>query len=295
MTFMEFVQALIPWVIRGLAVLGLALIGNMISLAVSRAIHRALNLAPKSDPAVTRFIAGLIRAAILAVVALAVLSFLGIETTSLSGMILASGIAIAFVLQGPLANLAAGAMMLFFRPFSVGDEIEVQGIKGIVTDIEMTATRMKTRDNVAIIIPNGQIWGQVLRNHSAYGVRRLDMVFGVSYDADIDVAMTAIANAAAADARVHTDPAPWTKVVNLGDSSVDIELRVWCHYDDYRGLKASLSQPVKAELDAAGIGIPYPHLIKIRQAVPNSKAWNRINKLAKIRDQNSVHNSAKNI
>lgn len=287
MTFMEFIETALPWLGRGAAVLGILIVGNMVSKAVARTLRLGLDRAPSSDPAVSRFVAGLVRALILIVVAVAALTLLGVETSSLSGMILASGVALAFVLQGALANLASGVMILLFRPFSVGDEIEVQGAKGVVTHVEITATRMKTRDNVAIIIPNGDIWGHVLRHHNAYGDRRLDMVFGVSYDADIDVAMAAISSAARADKRVHSDPAPWTKVVTLNDSSVDIELRVWCGYDDYRGLKVSLSQPVKAALDAADVGIPYPTITKIRQPVSNSKARNRLQKLAQIRAQNS--------
>lgn len=287
MTFIEYVLAALPWILRGFAALAVVLIGNIVSRAISRRLETGLNRAPSSDPSVSRFVASLVRILILLAVAVAALTIVGVETSSISGMILASGVALAFVLQGALADLAAGVMILLFRPFSVGDEIEVGGTKGVVTHIEMTATRLKTRDNIAVIVPNGSIWGKVLRNHSAYGDRRLDIVFGVAYGADIDVAMAAIKSVADADDRIHASPAPWTKVVNLNDSSVDIELRAWCDYDDYRGLEASLSQPVKAALDAAGIEIPYPHIIKIKQPVSNSKARNRIQKLAQIRANNS--------
>jgi small conductance mechanosensitive channel len=124
----------------------------------------------------------------------------------------------------------------------------------------------------------------VIRNHNALGDRRLDIDFGISYDADIDKAIKVITETAAADDRVYKDPAPWAKVVSLGDSSVDIQLRAWCEYDNLRKLKMEISQPIKQALDNADIGIPYPHEVKIKQKVKSSKARNRRKKLAKIRN-----------
>lgn len=187
-------------------------------------------------------------------------------------MVAGLGIAMAFILQGSLADLAAGVMLLLFRPFDVGDEIEIDGIKGVVLALDLLATRLKTRDNVEIIVQNSKAWGGVIRNHSAHADRRLDMVFGISYDANIDTAIKTIIGVAAADARVFKDPAPWAKVVNLSESSVDIELRIWAKYNDMRNLKSDLSQPMKLALDAAGIGIPYPHEVKIKQHVKHSTA-----------------------
>jgi len=190
----------------------------------------------------------------------------------------------AFILQDSLSDVAAGVMMMIFRPYNVGDEVEIDGIKGVVTSIELTATRMQTRDNVELIVQNGKAMGGVIRNHNALGQRRLDIDFGISYDADIDKAIDVITATAAADDRVLSDPAPWAKVVSLGESSVDIQLRAWVEYDNLRKLKMDISQPIKAALDKAGIGIPYPHEVKIKQKVKSSKAWDRREKLAKIKN-----------
>ena len=119
------------------------------------------------------------------------------------------------------------------------------------------------------------------------GTRRLDMNFGVSYDSDINKAITVITDAAAANPRVHANPAPWAKVVNLGESSVDIQLRAWCDASDYRALSTEISQPVKQALDAAGISIPYPHEIKISKHVKTSKGRDRLARLKALKQKNA--------
>ena len=246
---------------------GLALlvfwIGRLVASKVSLAVERGFNRAPQSDPSLSRFFASLIKYLILAAVIIAALSILGVNTSSIAGMVLGLGAAMAFILQDSLSNLAAGVMMMIFRPFKIGDDVEVAGEKGKVTSIELMATRLNTTDNTEIIIANGKIWGGVVKNYSSMGNRRLDMDFGVSYDADIDTAITALTKAAAEHSLVLNDPVPWAKVVRLNESSIDLQLRAWCKASDYKALKVSISQPVKAALDAANIEIPYPHGIKI--------------------------------
>ena len=260
------------------------IVGRWLSNKLGRRSEQILNKAPNADPSVSRFFASIVKYALLLVTIMASLSLLGVDTTAVSGMVLGLGAAMAFILKDSLADLAAGVMMMIFRPFKVGDEVEINGTRGVVLSVELTATRMKTRQNVELIVGNGKAWGGVIRNHTALGNRRLDMVFGVSYDADIDKAIEVIKSVAMADARVHRDPEPWAKVVNLGDSSVDIELRVWCTSNDIRNIKVEISQPIKAALDKANIGIPYPHEIKIRQKVKKSKARDRIAKLNKLKN-----------
>ncbi|WP_051279942.1 mechanosensitive ion channel family protein [Hellea balneolensis] len=239
-------------------------LGAIIASKISTGVEKGFNRSPQSDPSLSRFFASIVRYLILIAVIIAALTILGINTNSITGVILGLGAAMAFILQDSLANIAAGVMLMFFRPYKLGDEIEVGGEAGKVTSIELTATRLKTTDNIEIIIANGNIWGSVLKNYSSLVNRRLDMDFGISYDADIDTAIKAITTAAAAHPLVLKDPAPWAKVVLLNESSVDLQLRAWCKASDYRALKASISQPVKTALDAANIGIPYPHEIKIK-------------------------------
>jgi len=252
------------YALPALAALIIFIIGRWLSNKLSHALQTNLNKAPNADATLSRFFSNLLKYVILLLAVLAALTVLGVDTTSVSGMVLGLGAAMAFILQGALGNLAAGVMILIFRPYSVGDEVEIDGTKGVVTSLELTATRMKTRDNVELIVANGKAWSGVVRNHTALGARRLDMDFGISYDADIDKAIEVIMATAAKDPRVKSEPAPWAKVVMLNESSVDLQLRVWCDYDDLRGLKVSISQPIKTALDAAGIGIPYPHEVKIK-------------------------------
>ncbi|PHR91500.1 MAG: mechanosensitive ion channel protein MscS [Robiginitomaculum sp.] len=257
-------------------------VGKILSARIAKGIETGLNKAPASDASVSQFFASLVRYFILFATLIITLSILGINMGSLGGMVAGLGIAMAFILADSLSDLSAGVMLMLFRPFRVGDEVEIGGTSGVVTDIQLTAVRMKTRGNVELIVQNSKAWGGAIRNHSVLGNRRLSMAFGISYDANIDEAFAAILAVVSADSRVHKDPAPWIKVINLGGSSVDLELRIWCDYDDLRALKTDLSQPVKQALDAAGIGIPYPHVVKIRQKIKNSKARARITKLAKL-------------
>ena len=258
--------------------------GRGLSNRVAKGFEATLNKSPQADASLSRFFASVVRYVLLLITIIIVLRLLGIDTSGLSGMILGMGAALAFILKDALSDVAAGVMLMLFRPYNVGDEVEIGGKKGVVQAIDLLATRMKTRDNIAIIVPNAKAWGGVICNHNAMGARRLDKVFGISYDADIDKAIDVLTQTAAQDARVYSDPAPWAKVVNLGESSVDIELRIWCDYNDHRAIKMDISQPVKQAFDKAGIGIPYPHEVKIKQKIKNSKGRNRISRLAKLRN-----------
>lgn len=261
------------------------IVGRWLANLISRRVHKVFDRAPNSDPTLSRFFASVIRYLLLIVVVIASLTVLGVETSSLSVIILAAGAALAFVLAESLSDLAAGVMLLLFRPFQIGDEVQIGGYKGVVQAIDLIATRMKTRDNVAITVSNSKAWGGVIHNYTALGQRRLDMDFGVGYGADIDKAITVIKNVANDDSRILADPAPWAKVVSLDESSVTIQLRAWCKYDDLRGLKVSISQPIKEALDKAGINIPYPHSVKIKQKVKVSKTRDRVKKLKAMRQK----------
>ncbi|MEO0719706.1 MAG: mechanosensitive ion channel domain-containing protein [Pseudomonadota bacterium] len=205
------------------------------------------------------FFGSIIRYAILAMVAIAVLDRFGVETTSLVALIGAAGLAIGLALQGTLSNLAAGVMLIMFRPFKVGDYVDAGGHSGTVKGIALFTTELATVDNVQIIMPNGAIWGSPIVNYSAHDDRRVDLVFGVSYDSDLKVAEQAINDVIAADQRVKDAPAaPFVAVTNLGDSSVDFTVRVWCDAADYWMLKFDLTRAVKEKFDATGVDIPFP-------------------------------------
>lgn len=264
MNISNIISTVTTYVVPVLLALIVFWIGKLVARKISTGVEHGLNKSPQSDPGLSRFFASLVRYLILAAVIIAALTILGINTSSITGMVLGLGAAMAFILQDSLSNIAAGVMMMIFRPFKIGDDVEAGGVSGRVVAIELSATRLKTTDNTEIIIANGKIWGGIVKNHSSLGKRRLDMDFGISYDANIDTAIEAITKAAAAHPLVMSEPAPWAKVVYLNESSVDLQLRAWCQSNDYKALKVSISQPIKAALDKANIGIPYPHEIKIK-------------------------------
>ena len=287
MTIEKAVSLAVPYVVPAIVALIVLFIGLRIARAIASRAETGFNKVPNSDPSLSRFFASLVRYLLIVIVLMAALAILGIDTSPIVGLIIASGAALAFVLQGALGNVAAGVMLILFRPFKIGDEIEAGGVTGVVTGIELTATRLKTADNIEIIVANGGIWGGTIKNRTSMGARRLDRDFGISYDSDIDKAIKAITEAAASNPRVHSDPAPWAKVVNLGDSSVDIQLRAWCNASDYKALSTEISQPVKQALDAAGIGIPYPHEVKIKQHVKKSKGRDSLAKFKALKRKNA--------
>ena len=287
MTIEKAVSLALPYILPAIGALIVLFFGLRIARAIASRAETGFNKVPNSDPSLSRFFASLVRYLLFVVVIMAALSILGVDTSPIFGLIAASGAALAFVLQGALGNVAAGVMLILFRPFKIGDEIDTGGVTGVVTGIELTATRLKTSDNIEIIVANGDIWGGTIKNRTSMGARRLDRDFGISYDADIDTAIAAITSAAAAHPRVHSDPAPWAKVVNLGDSSVDIQLRAWCDAANYKALSTEISQPVKKALDAAGIGIPYPHEVKIKQHVKKSKGRDSLAKFKALKRKNA--------
>jgi len=259
-------------------------LGSKIARVIGRKAETLFNKSPNSDPSLSRFFGSLIRYAILAAVIMGALGIVGVDTSSFAAIIVGMGAAMAFVLQGSLSNIAAGGMLMLFRPFKIGDEIEAGGAAGKVSEIGLTATRFTTTDNKEIIISNGKIWGGTIRNNSSLGDRRLDMQFGISYDQDIDQAISVLTNTAASHPLVLSEPAPWAKVVNLNESSVDIELRAWCKASDYKALKVSISRPVKEAFNKASIEIPYPRETKISKHVKNSKGRDRLARLKSLRN-----------
>ena len=210
------------------------------------------------DDTLTAFLGNAIRYLVLIITVLAVLDRFGVETTSFVAILGATSLAIGLALQGTLSNVAAGVMLLFFRPFGVGDFIEGGGQTGVVKSIGLFVTHMKTGDNVEIIVPNGSLWGSAIKNYSFNDTRRLDLVFGIGYDDNIDQAMSILSEIIGADERAHKDPEPVVVVGELGASSVDIITRVWCDAGDYWNLRWDLLKTAKERFDAEGISIPYP-------------------------------------
>jgi small conductance mechanosensitive channel len=210
------------------------------------------------DATLVPFLAKLVYYAVLAVVVIAALNRLGVATTSVVAIFGAAGLAVGLALQGTLSNFASGIMLLVFRPFNLGDFIEGGGTTGVVMEIGIFATTLRTPDNIKITVPNSQIYGATISNYNGYETRRVDMVMGISYDDNIQTAIDTIHSIVTADERVLAEPEPQIAVSNLGDSSVDIVVRPWCNAPDYWGLRFDLNRKLKEGLEGAGCSIPYP-------------------------------------
>jgi len=234
-----------------------------------RKLLRVLDQTPRVDQTLRPVIASVVRYVILVFVLIAVLAQFGVQTTSIIALLAAGGLAIGLALQGTLQNIAAGIMILFLRPFRVGDSIDAEGLAGTIEEIGLFTTQMRTYDGIYVEVPNGQIWNRAIRNYSRVTARRLDLVVGIGYGGDIDKALAALMDLLVKDERVNDDPAPQVMVEELGDSSVNLNLRCWTAPGDYWNLRFDLTKAVKQRLDAEGISIPFPqrdvHLYKTEE------------------------------
>ncbi|MFC3230424.1 mechanosensitive ion channel family protein [Marinibaculum pumilum] len=210
------------------------------------------------DSTLEGFLSGLARYGVLALTALIVLSQFGVETASLLAVLASAGLAIGLALQGTLSHVAAGVMLLFLRPFRVGEYIDAGGTAGTVQGIDLFATEMRSFDGIQTVVPNGRIWGQVLKNYSRSPTRRADVTIGIDYDADLDRAMAVMRDMVAADGRILADPAPQVFVGALGDSAVALTARFWVASGDLLAVQWDLTKGLKEAFDRTGIGIPFP-------------------------------------
>jgi small conductance mechanosensitive channel len=218
------------------------------------------------DKTLETFICNLVRMSLLAVVVIAAIGAMGVETTSFIAIFGAAGLAVGLALQGSLSNFASGVLIVLFRPYRVGDFIEAAGIAGSVEQVQILTTILKTGDNKQIIVPNSQVMDSIITNYSANDTRRVDMVVGVSYDDDLDKVRKTLQELLAADERVLSEPAPLIAVSALADSSVNFVVRPWVKSADYWGVMFEMTEAIKKRFDKEGISFPFPqqdvHLYK---------------------------------
>ncbi|RPE63180.1 small conductance mechanosensitive channel [Pacificibacter maritimus] len=241
-----------------LGAIGMLLVGLVVSRWASGRIRRVGGAFQKLDDTLFNFLANIARYAILAFTVLFILNTFGIQTTSIVALIGAAGLAIGLALQGTLSNVAAGVMIVLFRPFKLGDFVELAGVSGTVKDITLNFTELANVANVQVIVPNAEVWGNIITNYSTNQTRRAEWTFGVAYGADLKLTEETIRSTIMADPRSLTEPAPFFQVNNLGDSSVDFLARVWVSNSDYFQYQADMKRKVKEALDDAGIDIPFP-------------------------------------
>lgn len=259
------VEVIAPIVLNAVKALVVLIVGWILAGTLSRSVRKRLARTPRIDQTLASFFSSLVKWGILLVVFIAVLGIFGIQATSLVAVLGAASLAIGLALQGTLGDLAAGVMLILFRPYKLGQYVDIGGTSGTVADLNLFMTELVTADNVQIILPNGKAWGAIITNFSHHPTRRADLVFGIDYGDSAEVAKAIILEQANADPRVLQDPAPWVRVTNLGESSVDLTARLWCQAEDYWELKFALMQGVKEAFDAKGISIPYPHTVEVKK------------------------------
>lgn len=245
------------WGLQVLGALVVLVVGWTAARWIRRTVRRALGRT-QIDETLVPFLSSLVYYSVLVFVALAVLNLFGVQTASMIAVLGAAGFAVGLALQGTLANFSSGIMLLVFRPFGVGDYVEVADQSGTVAEIGVFATRLDTPDNVRITVPNSEVFGNVVKNYNANEKRRIDLVMGISYDDDIGGAMETIWRVLGEEERVLEEPEPKVAVHELGGSSVNLVVRPWCATSDYWATRWDLTRRLKEQLEADGYSIPYP-------------------------------------
>lgn len=254
----HYADAFIEGAFKVVMALAILFAGIWITRWLAAGVRRFASRHERIDNTLAAFFASIVRYGLLAFVLIAVLDQFGVQTTQIVAVLGAATLAIGLALQGTLSNVAAGVMLILFRPYRLGDFVEVGGQKGTVRDVNLFVTELSTPANVKVTLPNAQCWGAPILNFTFNGTRMLDLSVGVSYKADLDQAMKVVLDTIKADPRVLKEPAPFVKVNALGDFSVTLLSNLWCKSSDILHLRLDLLKSVKEALDDAGIDIPFP-------------------------------------
>lgn len=251
----------------GLKIIGAIVIWIVGSWVIKKIIKGTRTIMSKQnyDESLQKFLMNLLGWILKIILIISILGTLGVETTSFAAILAAAGLAIGMALQGSLGNFAGGVLIMIFKPFKIGDLIEAQGELGVVKEIEIFTTKLTGLSNREIIIPNGSLSNGNIINYTTEGTRRVDLVFGVSYDADIKQTKEVIMSVLTSHPKVLKDPAPAVTVTELADSSVNFATRPWCKTEHYWDVYFDVTENVKIALDNAGIEIPYPHSVEIHK------------------------------
>jgi len=269
---LPFSGLIVAWGLKVVAALAILVIGNWLAKKLTAVFVKMMER-NDIDVTLTKFLKNIIYYALLTAVVIAAAGQLGINTTSFLTVVGAAGLAIGLALKDSLANFSAGVMLIFFRPFKVGDVVNVAGETGSVEEITIFNTVMNTPDNQRKIIPNGIVASGTITNITANDTRRIDMVFGIGYEDDIKAAEQLLIDIVKTEAKVLSEPEPTVAVSELADSSVNFVVRPWVKTDDYWDVKFSLTEKIKLAFDEAGISIPFPQQdVHMHQVVQNGEA-----------------------
>ncbi len=262
---MEYIETYLPMIkenaliygVNFIKALAIFIIGRWIVKLIAKAIGKGMERSG-ADPMLAKFVTNIVYALMLTFVIIAAISQLGVQTASLVAILGAAGLAVGLALQGSLANFAAGVMAIIFRPYNVGDVVEVAGHTGQVEEVDIFTTTLRLPDKTKIIIPNGQALEGPIVNFTEAGNRRMDLAVGISYDADIQKAREVILKAIKESEYVLSEPAPSVGVTELADNSVNLTVRPWAKASNHPAATLDLLERIKVALDDAGVGIPYP-------------------------------------
>ena len=249
----------ITWGLRIGVALAIFFAGRFLVNWIVRLTERYMRM-NQLDELVVRFASNILSWTLLFIIIIAALSQLGVDTTALIALLGAAGLAVGLALQDSMKNFASGVLLIIFRPFSIGHFIEAAGTSGIVESITLFTSTLCTPDNRAVIVPNGAIYSNTIINYSALPTRRVDMVFGISYDDDLRQAKELLHQIVAEEPRILADPAPLIAVSELADSSVNFAVRPWVQTADYWDVFFSITEKVKLAFDDNGISLPFPQM-----------------------------------
>lgn len=236
----------------------LIIVGIIVAGILQRWTYNALGRHRGFDEALRKFLSKIVRYAVLVLVAVTVLAQFGVQTASIIAALGAAGLAIGLALQGTLQNVAAGIMLLVLKPFRVGEYVDAGSVSGTIEEIGLFATELKRIDGLYVLAPNSELWNTPVTNYSRNEQRRNDLVIGIAYDDDIDLAQKTLMELAEGDERILKEPAPMTFVSELGDNSVNIDLRYWTSTADWWQTRLDMTKAGKKAFDEKGITIPFP-------------------------------------
>lgn len=243
---------------RIVSALAILIGGLWVTRWVGAGVRRFARKHDRIDETLAAFFASIVRYALMAIVIVAVLDRFGVQTTQIVAVLGAATLAIGLALQGTLSNVAAGAMLILYRPYRLGDFVELAGRRGTVRDINLFVTELSTPDNVKIMLPNGQCWGAPILNFTANGARLIELPFQVACDTDLARALPLLRETVASHPLALADPAPNARLTALGDYAMTLSALVWCPAGDYNSVRLDLLRSVKEAFDAARIVFPYP-------------------------------------
>ncbi|EHE9875841.1 small-conductance mechanosensitive channel MscS [Escherichia coli] len=262
---------LLSYAVNIVAALAIIIIGLIVARIISNAVNR-LMISRKIDATVADFLSALVRYAIIAFTLIAALGRVGVQTASVIAVLGAAGLAVGLALQGSLSNLAAGVLLVMFRPFRAGEYVDLGGVAGTVLSVQIFSTTMRTADGKIIVIPNGKIIAGNIINFSREPARRNEFIIGVAYDSDIDQVKQILTDIIQSEDRILKDREMTVRLNELGASSINFVVRVWSNSGDLQNVYWDVLERIKREFDAAGISFPYPQMDVNFKRVKEDKA-----------------------